>query len=171
MCRQKLSLSRDRHRPEQYYLLLVQTVSPDSAAAWMHSRGVPERLAGSGAEPQRKCILALKSDICWHPFLLIFPRINWPQCVKSTAKFGGLGAILGFCRLRIRLAAWESGRAVLTKGWGHVKRGKCPQVSFWVALPLSVPSTHHSHHPSPRILSEIQRAARTDLKTYLFARY
>ena len=29
----------------------------------------------------------------WHQMasnLLIFLRINWPQCVKSTAKFGGL---------------------------------------------------------------------------------
>ena len=25
--------------------------------------------------------------------LLIFPRIDWPQCVKSTAKFGGLATI------------------------------------------------------------------------------
>jgi len=29
--------------------------------------------------------------------LLIFLKINWPQCVKCTAKFGGLATIWGAC--------------------------------------------------------------------------
>ena len=71
---------------------------------------------GSGAEPQRKSNFAHFSLKIWHLVasnLLIFLRINWPQCVKSTAKFRGLATSFGGGCVSPS-PAWNCNRATVT---------------------------------------------------------
>jgi len=51
-------------------------------------------------QPQRKSNFVHFSLKIWHveaSNLLLFLRLNWPQCVKSTAKFGGWTRFGGLC--------------------------------------------------------------------------
>ena len=54
--------------------------------------GLLNTARGSGADPQRKSNFdhfSLKIRRMVASDLLIFLKINWPRCVKSTAKLGG----------------------------------------------------------------------------------